>query len=398
MLQVSAQVIGNDTAITVGGLQGQFELNVRIPLMARNLLQSIHLLSTDERAVRREVRRGDRGQPRGLRALGRGHARRRHRAEPVHRLRQGGGDRQGGGGQRAHAARGRARPRGRGVDARRGARPAQDRRGIIGVVARDRGLLRRGPARRGPCGGARAAAAVRRRGRAVAVLRAAVRRGEVTRDRRAGRALAPVGAGARRRRSSGSSTSRRRSAPRRARAGLAVLEVPLMVLDAAARRRPPRRRPRAAARARRPAARAPRGRWPSSPSAAGAAPGRASATPRVARRPPLGARRRARAAGRPGLTVTYVAEDASGVVAVGSHQPVGDVTEVVGIATLPTHARRGLATAVTAALVADARARRRRGRVPVGRQRRRRAPVLPARLRARRDRRPRRGGRVKLSA
>jgi fumarate hydratase class II len=46
VLQVSAQVIGNDTAITIGGLQGQFELNVRIPLMARNLLQSIHLLST----------------------------------------------------------------------------------------------------------------------------------------------------------------------------------------------------------------------------------------------------------------------------------------------------------------------------------------------------------------
>jgi fumarate hydratase class II len=46
VLQVSAQVIGNDTAITVAGLQGQFELNVRIPLMARNLLQSLHLLST----------------------------------------------------------------------------------------------------------------------------------------------------------------------------------------------------------------------------------------------------------------------------------------------------------------------------------------------------------------
>jgi fumarate hydratase class II len=46
VLQVSAQVIGNDTAITVGGLQGQFELNVRIPLIARNLLQSERLLST----------------------------------------------------------------------------------------------------------------------------------------------------------------------------------------------------------------------------------------------------------------------------------------------------------------------------------------------------------------
>jgi fumarate hydratase class II len=46
VLQVSAQVIGNDAAITVGGLQGQFELNVRVPLLARNLLGSIHLLST----------------------------------------------------------------------------------------------------------------------------------------------------------------------------------------------------------------------------------------------------------------------------------------------------------------------------------------------------------------
>jgi fumarate hydratase class II len=46
VLQVSAQVIGNDTAITIGGMQGQFELNVRIPLIARNLLQSIGLLGS----------------------------------------------------------------------------------------------------------------------------------------------------------------------------------------------------------------------------------------------------------------------------------------------------------------------------------------------------------------
>ena len=45
VLQVSAQVIGNDTAITVAGMQGQFELNVRIPVIARNLLQSLSLLS-----------------------------------------------------------------------------------------------------------------------------------------------------------------------------------------------------------------------------------------------------------------------------------------------------------------------------------------------------------------
>ncbi len=46
VLQVAAQVIGNDTAITIGGMQGQFELNVRIPLIARNLLGSITLLTS----------------------------------------------------------------------------------------------------------------------------------------------------------------------------------------------------------------------------------------------------------------------------------------------------------------------------------------------------------------
>jgi fumarate hydratase class II len=44
-IQVAAQVIGNDAAITVAGSQGQFELNVRIPLIARNLLDSIKLLA-----------------------------------------------------------------------------------------------------------------------------------------------------------------------------------------------------------------------------------------------------------------------------------------------------------------------------------------------------------------
>jgi fumarate hydratase class II len=45
VLQVAAQVIGNDTAITVAGTQGNFELNVRIPLIARNLLDQIKLLT-----------------------------------------------------------------------------------------------------------------------------------------------------------------------------------------------------------------------------------------------------------------------------------------------------------------------------------------------------------------
>src|SRR4051795_13325674 len=44
--QVAAQVIGNDGAITVGGMQGHFELNVFVPLLARNLLDSIKLLAS----------------------------------------------------------------------------------------------------------------------------------------------------------------------------------------------------------------------------------------------------------------------------------------------------------------------------------------------------------------
>jgi fumarate hydratase class II len=44
-MQVCAQVIGNDAAITLGGLAGNFELNVMMPVMAHNLLQSIDLLT-----------------------------------------------------------------------------------------------------------------------------------------------------------------------------------------------------------------------------------------------------------------------------------------------------------------------------------------------------------------
>jgi fumarate hydratase, class II len=49
--QVGAQVIGNDAAITVGGLSGHLELNVYVPLMARNLLQSIRLLASASRLL-----------------------------------------------------------------------------------------------------------------------------------------------------------------------------------------------------------------------------------------------------------------------------------------------------------------------------------------------------------
>jgi fumarate hydratase class II len=48
---VAAQVIGNDTAITVAGQSGNFQLNVMLPVIARNLLESIHLLANVTRAL-----------------------------------------------------------------------------------------------------------------------------------------------------------------------------------------------------------------------------------------------------------------------------------------------------------------------------------------------------------
>ena len=60
---------------------------------------------------------------------------------------------------------------------------------------------------------------------------------------------------------------------------------------------------------------------------------------------------------RRGLTVWAAAWVDGLPVASSMHQPVGGVTEVVGVATLPAFRRRGLGAAVTALLVEDARAR-----------------------------------------
>jgi fumarate hydratase class II len=48
---VAAQVIGNDAAITIAGQSGNFELNVMLPLVARNLLESLSLLSNASRLL-----------------------------------------------------------------------------------------------------------------------------------------------------------------------------------------------------------------------------------------------------------------------------------------------------------------------------------------------------------
>ena len=138
VLQVSAQVIGNDTAITIGGMQGQFELNVRIPLIARNLLQSIAPAVARRRARSpRSASTASRPTRPGTQALG------RSRRSPSATALNGAigydkarGDRQGG--------HGLGRPLRevaleQGVDAealRRDDRPAQDRRGQRGRLAR----------------------------------------------------------------------------------------------------------------------------------------------------------------------------------------------------------------------------------------------------------------------
>ncbi len=51
VMQVAAQVIGNDTAITWAGANGNFELNVMMPVIARNLLESIRLLAAAARTL-----------------------------------------------------------------------------------------------------------------------------------------------------------------------------------------------------------------------------------------------------------------------------------------------------------------------------------------------------------
>ncbi len=48
---VAAQVIGNDTTITVAGQSGNFQLNVMLPVIAYNLLQSIEILATSSRLL-----------------------------------------------------------------------------------------------------------------------------------------------------------------------------------------------------------------------------------------------------------------------------------------------------------------------------------------------------------
>src|ERR1700751_3537054 len=67
VLQVAAQVMGNDATITVAGSQGNFELNVRVPVIARNLLDSIKLLTNASRIFAEKCIDGIQANDEGLR-------------------------------------------------------------------------------------------------------------------------------------------------------------------------------------------------------------------------------------------------------------------------------------------------------------------------------------------
>ena len=109
VMQVCAQVIGNDAAIAFGGAAGNFELNVMMPVMAHNLLESIRLLAAQP-PVRGPMRRRHHRQRGALREYAEGSPVGRHTAEPS-RLRGGGQGRQAGARRAEDDPRGRPRAR-----------------------------------------------------------------------------------------------------------------------------------------------------------------------------------------------------------------------------------------------------------------------------------------------
>ena len=94
-LMVCAQVIGNDAAIVFAGASGSFELNVMLPVIARNILESERLLANASRLLA-DLRRRHHRRPRPDAPVRRVVAVGGHPAEQVRRLRAGRQDRQAG--------------------------------------------------------------------------------------------------------------------------------------------------------------------------------------------------------------------------------------------------------------------------------------------------------------
>ena len=113
LTMVCCQVLGNDVAVTVAGACGNFELNVYKPVLIHNLLQSVRLLADGARSFDEHCARGIEPDRERIAELVGALADAGDRAEPAHRLRQGGADREEGAHGGHDAARGgaRARPR-----------------------------------------------------------------------------------------------------------------------------------------------------------------------------------------------------------------------------------------------------------------------------------------------
>jgi fumarate hydratase class II len=84
---VVAQVVGNDAAIAFAGASGNFELNVMLPVMARNLLESIRLLANTSRLLADRTVDGT-VATRSAAASWPSRPRRSSRRSTVHRLRE----------------------------------------------------------------------------------------------------------------------------------------------------------------------------------------------------------------------------------------------------------------------------------------------------------------------
>ena len=84
--QVVAQVVGNDAAVAFGGAAGNFELNVMMPVIGSNLLESIRLLSSVSRALADKCVAGIVADVERCRSYALSSPADRHGAQPLHRL------------------------------------------------------------------------------------------------------------------------------------------------------------------------------------------------------------------------------------------------------------------------------------------------------------------------